>query len=66
MSGLLILIPVAMFLGGLGLVAFLWSMKSGQYEDLQGAAHRILEDDDMPLEEPDTQSSPREKRQKQV
>jgi cbb3-type cytochrome oxidase maturation protein len=50
MSGLLVLIPVALFLGSLGLIAFLWSLKSGQYEDLEGAAHRILEDDD-PLEE---------------
>ncbi len=50
MSGLLVLIPVALFLGSLGLIAFLWSLKSGQYEDLEGAAHRILEEDD-PLEE---------------
>ena len=51
MSGLLILIPIALFLGVLGLVAFLWSLKSGQYEDLDGAAQRILDDDDKP--EPD-------------
>lgn len=50
MSGLLLLIPVALFLGSLGLVAFLWSLKSGQYEDLEGAAHRILEDD-APIED---------------
>ncbi len=46
MSGLLYLIPIALFLGLLGLGAFLWSLKSGQYEDLDGAAHRILFDDD--------------------
>lgn len=46
MNGLLILVPVALFLGGLGLAAFLWSLKSGQYEDLDGAAERILFDDD--------------------
>lgn len=48
MTGLLYLIPVALFLGGLGLVAFLWSLKSGQYDDLEGAAWRILQDDDQP------------------
>ena len=46
MNILLFLIPVALFLGGLGLAAFLWSLKSGQYEDLEGAANRILIDDD--------------------
>jgi len=40
MSALPFLIPIALFLGGLGLVAFLWSLKSGQYEDLEGAARR--------------------------
>lgn len=48
MTGLLYLIPVALFLGGLGLAAFLWSLKSGQYDDLEGAAWRILDDDDRP------------------
>ena len=48
MSMLIYLIPVALFLGGLGLVAFLWSLRGGQYEDLEGAAHRILQDDDKP------------------
>lgn len=40
------LIPVALLLGGIGLVAFLWALKSGQFEDLDGAAHRILFEDD--------------------
>lgn len=44
MSNLLVLIPVALFMGGLGLAAFLWSLKSGQYEDLDGAAWRALDD----------------------
>jgi cbb3-type cytochrome oxidase maturation protein len=48
MNGLLILIPVALFLGGVGLAAFIWSLRSGQYEDLEGAAWRILQDDDKP------------------
>lgn len=43
------LIPVALVLGLIGLVAFLWALKSGQFDDLDGAAHRILfEDDDAP------------------
>ncbi|MBB6465935.1 MULTISPECIES: cbb3-type cytochrome oxidase assembly protein CcoS [Aminobacter] len=46
MSGLLVLLPIALFLGGLGLAAFLWSLRSGQYEDMDGAAARILIDDD--------------------
>ncbi len=46
MTNLLILIPVALGLGGLGLAAFLWSLKSGQYDDLDGAAERILHEDD--------------------
>lgn len=49
MTMLLFLIPVALFLGGLGLVAFLWALKSGQYEDLDGAAERIfIENDESP------------------
>jgi cbb3-type cytochrome oxidase maturation protein len=48
MSMLIYLIPVALFLGGLGLVAFLWSLRSGQYDDLEGAAYRILDDEDKP------------------
>lgn len=46
MTNLLFLLPVALFLGGLGLAAFLWSLRSGQYEDMDGAAERILADDD--------------------
>jgi cbb3-type cytochrome oxidase maturation protein len=45
MNVLLILIPAALLLGLLGLGAFLWSLRSGQYEDLDGAAARILLDD---------------------
>lgn len=46
MTNLLILIPCALFLGALGLAAFMWSLRSGQYDDLDGAAARILEDDE--------------------
>jgi cbb3-type cytochrome oxidase maturation protein len=45
-TGLLFLIPIALFLGGLGLLAFLWSLRTGQYDDLDGAAQRILFDDE--------------------
>ena len=48
MTNLVFLIPVALFLGALGLGAFLWSLRNGQYEDLDGAAERILLDDDEP------------------
>ena len=46
MNNLLVLIPVALFLGGIALAAFLWSLKSGQYDDLDGASERLLNDDD--------------------
>jgi cbb3-type cytochrome oxidase maturation protein len=46
MTILIFLIPVALLLGGLGLAAFLWALRSGQYEDLEGAASRILFDED--------------------
>lgn len=47
MNVLIILIPAALFLGLLGLAGFLWAVKSGQFEDLDGAAERILMDDDI-------------------
>jgi cbb3-type cytochrome oxidase maturation protein len=46
MNMLIFLIPVALGLGALGLFAFLWSLKSGQYDDLDGAAWRVLDDGD--------------------
>ena len=49
MTIIIYLIPVALGLGLLGLGAFLWSVTSDQYDDLDGAAHRILIDDDVPL-----------------
>jgi len=47
MNVLIYLVPMALLLGLTGLVAFLWSLKSGQYDDLDGAAIRILPDDDV-------------------
>lgn len=46
MNALLLLIPAALLLGGLGLLAFMWALGAGQYDDLDGAAQRILLDDD--------------------
>jgi cbb3-type cytochrome oxidase maturation protein len=46
MNMLLILIPAALALGALGLGAFLWSLNTSQYDDLEGASQRILGDDD--------------------
>ena len=46
MSGLLLLIPVALGLGLLGLATFFWAMRDGQFEDLDGAAQRILIDEE--------------------
>ncbi|HRE21202.1 MAG TPA: cbb3-type cytochrome oxidase assembly protein CcoS [Rhabdaerophilum sp.] len=48
MNILVILVPLALALGLTGLAAFVWSMKSGQFDDLEGAAHRVLDDDDLP------------------
>lgn len=46
MSYLVFLIPIAIVMGAVGLGAFMWTLRSGQYEDLEGAAERILMDDD--------------------
>jgi len=52
MSGLSFLIPIALAMGLIGLAGFFWAMRSGQYEDMDGAANRILiEDDDVPGDE---------------
>jgi cbb3-type cytochrome oxidase maturation protein len=48
MTALAWLIPCALLLGLAGLAAFLWSLKSGQFEDLEGAGWRILEDEQPP------------------
>lgn len=50
MTTLVYLVPAALFLGALGLSGFLWALSSGQYEDLHGAAERILIDWDDKLE----------------
>jgi len=47
MSYLAFLVPVAILLGLLGLAALMWTLRHGQYEDLDGAAARILMDDNQ-------------------
>jgi cbb3-type cytochrome oxidase maturation protein len=48
MNSLLLLIPCALLLGAIGLAAFLWALRGGQFDDLEGAANRILFDDPEP------------------
>jgi cbb3-type cytochrome oxidase maturation protein len=48
MNVLIYLIPIALFLGLLGLCAFMWALRNGQFEDLDGAAERALFDEDPP------------------
>ncbi|MBL0405106.1 cbb3-type cytochrome oxidase assembly protein CcoS [Microvirga aerilata] len=47
MEVLIYLVPMALLLGLSGLAAFMWSLKNGQYDDVQGAAVRVLSDDDV-------------------
>ena len=49
MTILYLLIPLALLLLGLAIWAFIWTIRSGQYDDMEGPAHRILMDDDDPL-----------------
>jgi cbb3-type cytochrome oxidase maturation protein len=50
MDSLLFLVPIALGLGLVGLVSFLWTLRDGQYDDLDGASERIfLDEDDRPL-----------------
>lgn len=49
MTSILILIPIALGMGLLGLAAFFWALRGGQFNDLDGAAARILIDEDQPL-----------------
>ncbi len=52
MEGLYFLIPLGLVFVGLGIGIFFWAVKSGQYEDLEGPAHRILFDDEQPASPP--------------
>jgi cbb3-type cytochrome oxidase maturation protein len=48
MNVLVYLVPLALCLGGIGLAAFLWALRTGQFDDLDGAAWRAIGDDDIP------------------
>ena len=48
MEVLIYLVPLALGLGLLGLIAFIWALNSGQFDDLDGARWRVLMDDDLP------------------
>lgn len=63
MNYLVWLVPIALGMGLAGLAAFLWSMRSGQYEDLDGAAERVLlnETADAPLR--DVPNGPKQNKQ---
>jgi cbb3-type cytochrome oxidase maturation protein len=50
MNQILILLPLALGLGLVGLIAFFWALRSGQFDDLEGDALRILIDDEKPNE----------------
>ncbi|WP_310534010.1 cbb3-type cytochrome oxidase assembly protein CcoS [Novosphingobium sp.] len=49
MNSIALLLPLALIMGSIGLGAFFWSLRRGQYEDMDGAANRILIDEDGPL-----------------
>ena len=49
MTGYLYLVPIAVVIGLAALGAFIWALRSGQYDDLDGAAERVLFDDDRPI-----------------
>ena len=57
MDGFFYLIPLSLGLGAIGLAVFLWTLREGQYEDLDGAAERVLYDDDEPIREADAAPS---------
>lgn len=48
MDILFLLIPISLIIMGIAVWVFLWAIRSGQFEDLEGPAHRILMDDDDP------------------
>lgn len=49
MNILYLLVPISLIVMGVAVWVFLWAIRSGQYEDLEGPAHRILMDDDDPM-----------------
>ncbi|SEF75325.1 cbb3-type cytochrome oxidase assembly protein CcoS [Marinobacterium lutimaris] len=60
MSIIYLLIPIAIILASIGIWAFFWSVNSGQFDDLESPAHKILYDDDADLIPDDAKNSTRE------
>ncbi|PLK24360.1 cbb3-type cytochrome oxidase assembly protein CcoS [Novosphingobium sp. TH158] len=50
MNSIALLIPLALVMGSMGLFAFFWSLKRGQFDDMEGSANRILIDDEGPAQ----------------
>lgn len=63
MNIVLILIPITLVLVSVGILVFNWAVKSGQYDDLEGPAHRILYDDDRDMIPDDARQPQQKKRQ---
>ena len=63
MTVMLYLLLTSLILGGAALGIFLWSLRSGQYDDLEGAASRILFDETNPGDAGDPQNAARKRRQ---
>jgi cbb3-type cytochrome oxidase maturation protein len=61
MEILYLLIPLSIILVGLIIWVFIWAIHSGQFDDLEGPAHRILMDDDSPREQPGEDAAEEEK-----
>jgi len=64
MSVLIFLIPITLFLGLAGVMAFLWSLKSKQYDDLEGSSSRILFDDEGEDEDDESHTKSHSKHEK--
>ena len=64
MNGMAFLIPIALLMGLSALAAFFWSLESGQYEDLDGAAMRVLIDDAEETPEGDPEDRPTDEQAK--
>ena len=62
MEVLVFLVPLALTLGAIGLAGFLWSLKNGQYDDLEGAGWRAIADDEPPVTEEAVSSGVAERR----
>ena len=52
-GGVFVLLLISLALGMAGLLAFMWALRHNQYDDMDGAAERILYDDDVPLVDDD-------------